>query len=178
MKRVLGRRAVAAAIVAVVGITVGGIAYASIPDSNGVIHGCYNTDNGALRVFGKTKDYQQCNATEKALDWNQTGATGATGPATAFFADVGSDGTIAASSPGVTASRVAAGRYQVTFAVPVADCGPVATVGFNANSGDRPVNGGETQADLDGNTPSTVSVQTFGADGTADDSSFHLVVVC
>ena len=32
MKRVLGRRGVAAAIVVVAGITVGGIAYASIPD--------------------------------------------------------------------------------------------------------------------------------------------------
>jgi hypothetical protein len=58
---------------------VAGIAYASIPDANGVIHSCYNSDNGALRVFGKSKDYQQCNAGEKALDWSQTGPTGPTG---------------------------------------------------------------------------------------------------
>jgi hypothetical protein len=39
MKRLLGRRGVAVAFVVVVAIAVGGIAYASIPDANGVIHG-------------------------------------------------------------------------------------------------------------------------------------------
>src|SRR5580765_8708710 len=78
MKRWPGRR-VAVAFVVVVAIAAGGIAYASIPDANGVVHGCYNSDNGALRVFGKSKDYQQCSAGEKALDWSQTGPTGATG---------------------------------------------------------------------------------------------------
>jgi hypothetical protein len=78
----------------------------------------------------------------------------------------------------VTASRLALGSYQVTFAVPVANCGAVATTGFNKLGGVRPVNGGVTQADLSVGTPSTVSVQTFFADGSQDDSSFHLVVVC
>ncbi len=69
----------AVAFVVVVAIAAAGIAYASIPDANGVIHGCYNSDNGALRVFGKSKDFQQCNAGEKPLDWSQTGPTGPTG---------------------------------------------------------------------------------------------------
>jgi hypothetical protein len=92
MKRVPGRRGVAAAFVVVVAIAVGGIAYASIPDANGVIHGCYNTDTGVLRVFGKSKDFQQCNAGEKPLDWSQTGPTGATGA-------TGATGTTGATGP-------------------------------------------------------------------------------
>ena len=75
MKRLPGRR-VAVAFVVVVAIAAAATAYASIPDANGVIHGCYNSDNGALRVFGKSKDFQQCNAGEKPLDWSQTGPTG------------------------------------------------------------------------------------------------------
>jgi hypothetical protein len=86
-----GRLALIALAVGV-GVAVGGIAYASIPDANGVIHGCYNSDNGALRVFGKSKDFQQCNAGEKPLDWSQTGPTGLTGP-------TGPTGTSGATGP-------------------------------------------------------------------------------
>lgn len=49
------------------------MAFASIPDSGtGLIHGCYNTTTGALRVIdGAT---QVCGAgTETALNWNQRG---------------------------------------------------------------------------------------------------------
>ena len=52
MKRVLGRPGVAAAFVVVVAIAVGGIAYAAIPDANGVIHGCYKKEGtDQLRVI-------------------------------------------------------------------------------------------------------------------------------
>jgi hypothetical protein len=115
MKRVPGRR-VAVAVVVVVAIAVGGIAYASIPDANGVIHGCYNTDTGALRVFGKSKDFQQCNAGEKALDWSQTGPTGATG-ATGPTGAVSSAFLTAFTTADVT---VAAGAAVPFDAVPLA----------------------------------------------------------
>jgi hypothetical protein len=52
----------------------GGIAYATVPDSKGVIHGCYSAKSGALRISGR------CNSDEVALQWNQTGPTGARGP--------------------------------------------------------------------------------------------------
>jgi hypothetical protein len=80
--------AAAAAALAVAG---GGIAYASIPDSSGVIHGCYKANaNGnptALSVIDTAGSGGHCPTNQKALDWNQTGpqgptgATGATGPA-------------------------------------------------------------------------------------------------
>jgi hypothetical protein len=59
-----------------------GTAWASIPDSGGVIHGCYKTDNGKLRVIDSSS--AGCATDEASLTWNQTGpqgATGETGPA-------------------------------------------------------------------------------------------------
>jgi hypothetical protein len=111
-----------------------------------------------------------------------TGATGAAGPpggaTNALFADVMQDGTIAASSPGVTASMSTTGAYQVTFPTNIDNCGAVASMGLNAFGGGRPHLGGEVQADLDFASPTVVSVQTFLADGTPTIASFHLIVVC
>jgi hypothetical protein len=66
----------------VVGGAVFGIAtavQASIPDANGVIHGCYakagNPSQGALRV----SDTGICKPIENPLTWNQKGPTGPTG---------------------------------------------------------------------------------------------------
>jgi len=66
-------------ILAAVGfIFLGVIAYASIPDANGVIHGCYKKTGGTLRVVdGPTV---QCAANEVALSWNQAGQQGQPGP--------------------------------------------------------------------------------------------------
>ena len=52
--------------VAVVG---GGIAYASIPDESGVIHGCRNKTSGMLRVIDSG---QTCRPAESSLDWVQS----------------------------------------------------------------------------------------------------------
>lgn len=57
-----------------------GIAYATIPDEDGVIHACYKStgDNaGAVRVINAPA--QNCKASESALDWNQTGPQGPQG---------------------------------------------------------------------------------------------------
>ena len=59
---------------------IAGIAVASIPGPDGVIHGCYKTSDGKLRVIDSSAS---CASGETALAWNQTGpqgATGATGP--------------------------------------------------------------------------------------------------
>ena len=64
------------ALVAAVGAA-GGVAYSSIPDAQGVIHGCYDT-TGALRVID-TDASGVCRGGETALDWNQQGQPGPTG---------------------------------------------------------------------------------------------------
>jgi hypothetical protein len=85
MYRFRGRRALLALAV---GAGVFGIAtavQASIPDAQGVIHGCYNTSlahgspTGALRVINTAKLNGNCASWETALNWNQTGPTGPTG---------------------------------------------------------------------------------------------------
>src|SRR5207249_8744959 len=75
-------------------LIVGGAAFgiasvvqASIPSSNGLIHGCYqfspaDTNRGRLRVIDADLG-QQCRFYEHPLNWSQagvTGPTGATGP--------------------------------------------------------------------------------------------------
>ena len=52
----------------------GGIAFATIPDSAGVIHACYGTD-GNLRVV---EDASKCRPSEKTLTWSQ-GTAGISG---------------------------------------------------------------------------------------------------
>ena len=77
-----------AVAVIVLGLALGGVAYATIPDPGGVIHGCYEKNQGQLRVIDSGQN-QTCRSSEVALKWNQTGpqgpkgdagATGPTGP--------------------------------------------------------------------------------------------------
>ena len=64
------------ALVAALGAA-GGVAYSSIPDAQGVIHGCYADGRGVLRVIDSPSDV--CEVGETALDWNQQGQPGLTG---------------------------------------------------------------------------------------------------
>jgi len=51
---------------------------ASIPDSAGIIHGCYNNVVGSLRVVDSDRQ-GRCLSGETAVDWNHTGAKGIAG---------------------------------------------------------------------------------------------------
>ena len=89
MKGKLIKPAVVALAIAGALLVAGGIAYATIPDSSGVIHACYKVDpkgnldgNATLRVIdpSATKpDTAACKNNEQALDWNQTGPQGPQG---------------------------------------------------------------------------------------------------
>jgi len=77
MKGILRHRprpATAIALTALV-VALGGVAYATIPDSTGTIHGCYQRGNGNLRVVESSGD---CRSSEQAIQWNQQGPRGAT----------------------------------------------------------------------------------------------------
>lgn len=66
------------ALVTIIGITlISGVAYATIPDSNGVIHSCYKNSNGTLSVIDSAT--QSCTSMETPLNWNQTGPQGLQG---------------------------------------------------------------------------------------------------
>jgi hypothetical protein len=55
------------------------IAYASIPDGSGTIHGCFKTGKGDLRVIDPSAG-DACLSSETALNWSQTGPQGVQGP--------------------------------------------------------------------------------------------------
>ena len=65
----------------------GTVAVASIPDTGGQFHGCYNNKTGALRVIDPSKSGTQGNCVtspasqaETGITWNQTGPQGLAGP--------------------------------------------------------------------------------------------------
>jgi hypothetical protein len=87
-----GRRGGIALLVLVLVLIAVGIAYATIPDGSGVIHGCYarldTTNPGRLRVIDSDLG-QTCRLGEVALNWSQTGAPGPPGPSDGWDADNG-----------------------------------------------------------------------------------------
>ena len=60
-------------------VLVGGVAYAAIPDSSGVINGCYQKKVGNLRVIDSSAG-QSCRHSEVPISWSQTGPQGPPGP--------------------------------------------------------------------------------------------------
>jgi len=64
--------------VIMVAIAIGGIAYAAIPGSDGVIRGCYQKNSGSLRIVDSASE---CKKNERAISWNQKGQPGPPGPA-------------------------------------------------------------------------------------------------
>ena len=89
----------AALIVAIVALVValGSVAYATIPDSGGVIHGCYLKAIGSLRVIDPSAG-QHCIAVETPIQWNQTGPQGPSG-ATGFASPRGDTGATGPAGP-------------------------------------------------------------------------------
>ena len=147
MKRLIITAAVAVAIA----VSGGAIAYASIPDSSGVIHGCYTVNGGALRVIDTAKG-QTCATGQHSLNWNQKGPKGAAGPpgpagvsgygvARCTLAEDGTTGNFfVASSSGGTCS-VTGGIPNVSHALLVCPTGDNAiswssasSAGFSASS--------------------------------------------
>jgi hypothetical protein len=90
MKGKLIRPALVGLVIVGALLVAGGIAYATIPDSSGVIHACYQVNgqgmvdgSGTMRVIDPSstnKDGSTCKHDEKALDFNQKGPQGDPGP--------------------------------------------------------------------------------------------------
>jgi hypothetical protein len=71
--------AVSAALAIV--LVVGGIAWATIPGSDGTISACYGKRTGLVRIYDPSGSglLRGCLANEVPISWNQAGPTGATG---------------------------------------------------------------------------------------------------
>jgi hypothetical protein len=57
----------------------GAATLAAIPDSSGVIHGCYQKNVGNLRVIDPSAG-AECRPSEIAIEWSETGPQGPPGP--------------------------------------------------------------------------------------------------
>jgi hypothetical protein len=172
-------------VATVIGLAAAGIAYASIPDANGVIHGCYSKDNGSLRAIDPSspqKELNSCKKRETTLNWNQTGPTGSSGPtgpagpqgpgATTFTTTV-NDGagfqTFAVLANGVTISGDCEGAEPVVK-LSVSTGAHLQTSG-TANTG-AIVNTADTNGDINGSSSSiTIAGGVADFDGLARDST-------
>jgi hypothetical protein len=119
-----GRLRLGVLVSVAVALAAGGIAYASIPDSSGAIHGCYKSNGGALRVID-TLAGGTCLASETPLTWSQTGPQGLQGPsgATGAAGPTGATGRTGPSGPsgpqGAPGPSDAYKTYVSSFVLPL-----------------------------------------------------------
>jgi hypothetical protein len=123
------RVCLAALIAAAVAVAAGGIAYASIPDANGVIHGCYNpkgakgTNGTGLNIIDSAS--ASCGKNMQPISWNQKGPTGGVGPTGAK----GTTGPTGPSGPtGATGPSNAYTNYNTGILIGDTDTVTVASV--------------------------------------------------
>jgi hypothetical protein len=103
------------------------VADAVIPAPGGVIKACYKK-NGNLRVIDSAASCKP--GKETAINWNQTGPRGATGPAgSTLFAvvDTGSSATLIRGRGVTSTLAVTPGAIRVTFDRSLNDCAATAT---------------------------------------------------
>ncbi len=118
-------------VVGVIGFLLGGVggvfAAGTIPGPGGVIQGCFQKNNGQLRVV---VDPTQCRNDEVPLSWNQVGPQGPTGAK----GDAGATGATGAAGPtgptGATGATGPTGPTGPTGATgPTGPTGPVGPTG-------------------------------------------------
>ena len=115
------RKLIAGLVLAAAAFGVVSAVQAAIPDTQGVIHGCYQNDNGSLRVIDPSsskKDLASCKNNESSLNWSQTGPQGPAGPPgpgeKMVVGKVTGDGSILAGS-GFSIVHDATGDYEIVF---------------------------------------------------------------
>ncbi len=95
-------------------VAAAGVAYATIPGSDGVISACRDSKTGMLRAIDAEAG-ETCDAKEVLLTWNQTGPQGPQGPqgppgppgTAAAYARIAADGTVNADfASGITTANV------------------------------------------------------------------------
>jgi hypothetical protein len=186
-----------AAVAAVAALALAaGVAYATIPDGQGVIHACYRTNKGDVRVI----DSGSCAAGEAALSWNQTGPQGPAGPAgpqglqgpqgprgpegpagppgdpatgaTVYWVKVNADGTSVALVGHLVGKSGA--TYVVSLAPisSIAGCAAVASV-FPDDSA-----GGGTASVKGGPFSDSFTVDTYDLAGNPSPRGFSLIAAC
>ena len=73
VSRMFGSRVGVAMLTGLAALTAAAIAFATIPDADGMIQGCYNS-KGELRIIDD--DTTTCRTSETALSWSESGIVG------------------------------------------------------------------------------------------------------
>lgn len=173
----LGRRAVLL-VVAGAALLAGGVAYAKVADTGGVLTACRLDSNGSLRLIDPTLSsgpLSRCTQNETQVSWNQQGQPGAAGPTGPAGKD-GKDGKDGVSPTvaqlGAGDSHCAAGGASITDAsgnVAYVCNGAVGADGKDGKDG-APFNGTFTSP----NGQFTLTVSDAGVSIIGPDSSVSL----
>jgi hypothetical protein len=213
------------ALAVLVVLAVSAVAYAAIPDENGVFTACINGTDGSIRIIDPSAG-AECRGGENRVTWNKkgiegpkgpTGATGLQGPRGAQGptgpaggpsgpqgepgqpgpkGDTGAQGpagpgalwiaysdVFAYGSPGVTATKLRTGVYDVTFPRDVTTCGAsvsnsyYVTGGINPNLA-QPAPPNVLAVEQDISKPNTLVVGERSLSGELTDGPFTLAMLC
>ena len=123
-------------LVGVLGLLAGGAAYAAMSGSEAAINGCYQKNNGQLRVIDPSVD--SCRPSETAITWNRTGPAGlgAAGPAGATGATGATGANGATGPPGASGATGATGSPGASGATgPTGPSGATGATGATGPAG-------------------------------------------
>ena len=166
----VGRRVLRLVLVAIVTLAVAAaVAYATIPDAAGVIHGCYRASlddqKGQLRIVD---DPTSCRSNETEIQWNQQGVAGAPGT-NGIDGTTGPPGDTGPTGPaGATGAQGPQGETGATGAQgPQGETGAAGTDGTDGSDGQPGTNGAPGAK---GDTGDTGPAGPTGAPGAKGDT--------
>jgi Lamin Tail Domain len=153
------RRIITAAL-ALAAVAGTGVAIASIPDENGVIHACRKIEGGGLRAVVSAR---RCRANERPLKWNVRGRRGPAGPA----GPQGEQGPRGEPGPGLASFDALAGLPCTIGAATGA-----ITIAYDETTGDAQI-----RCVLPSGAPAAVRINEFstGVEGDLTDEFVELV---
>ncbi len=115
------------------------LAWAVIPDGAGVIHACYDSQSGQVRIFDSENGTPKgCGKNETAISWNQTGPAG---PAGADGAD-GAQGPTGPEGPAGPAGASVLSGLEVVEETSVSDAETSKEQSVSCPFGKRAIAGG------------------------------------
>jgi hypothetical protein len=157
-------------------VLAGSLAWAAIPDANGVFQGCVKNGSGDLRLIDGDAG-QTCKPNESAVSWYQVGPSGPAGPGVKTIGGlVNIDGTTAVGS-GFTSSRASQGDYVIEFPPGTWDAFPVIVVSPFGLPGAFPVAEAGSVVSAGGAATAHILVSSTAGPWTPLDAAFWFVAV-
>jgi hypothetical protein len=159
-------------------LALGGSAYAALVITGKSIRNNTLTTKDIRNGTLQSRDHAHDSLGGKAIKESALGTVPSAGITfgSARFAVVTADGILARGRSTVSVAHTSEGRYQVIFNSDVRGCAYFASVG-DTSASPLATAAEVTTASL-AISPNGVAVRTFGANGTAGNRPFHLIVSC